>query len=195
MLASVRLEEKSAARCAVTSWRDRLYLAWTGYDTHINLAWSADGREVTGKRRLAQRSGLFHPKGTVVLPPALAGSGARLWLAWRGVHSLASSSVNVCDAEHPDHPRPGTLAERITESPALAATGSGDAAVAWTGAGGRVCRLTVAEDPPGQSLRMGSKSRFDIARSGRSPAACCHQDRLILAWTGTDRHINLASVP
>ena len=37
----------------------------------------------------------------------------------------------------------------------------------------------------------GGKTRLE-ARSGHAPALCSHQGNLILAWTGTDRHINLA---
>jgi hypothetical protein len=95
MLASVRLDEKSAAACAVTTWRDQLYLAWTGTDMHINVASSVDGREIMGKQRLAEVSYKRVTKSssgtnqssttqTVALAPALAGSGARLCLAWTG---------------------------------------------------------------------------------------------------------------
>jgi hypothetical protein len=38
MPAGVRLDEKSAASCALTTWDDRVYLAWTGSDTRLNLA-------------------------------------------------------------------------------------------------------------------------------------------------------------
>jgi hypothetical protein len=56
LLAGVRLEEKSSAACAVTSWQDQVYVAWTGSDLHLNLASSPDGRALAGKRRLAYRT-------------------------------------------------------------------------------------------------------------------------------------------
>jgi hypothetical protein len=43
MLTVVRLEEKSNTACAVTSTGDRVHLAWTGSDLHLNLASSPDG--------------------------------------------------------------------------------------------------------------------------------------------------------
>ena len=45
MLDVVELAERSRAALAMTSWHDRLYLAWAGNDTNLNLAWSPDARE------------------------------------------------------------------------------------------------------------------------------------------------------
>lgn len=193
MLASVRLEEKAITDCAVTAWRDRLYLAWTRADGHIILAWSADGRTITSKQRLDRRSTMPAPVakagGMALFPPALAGAGPRLWLAWRDSHG-----INVCDAGHPDHPPPVTFGAWEWSPPSLTATGRGGATVAWRGDGRRVRLLTVTEDPSGESLRAGDEIRLDVAKSRDTPALCSHQDRLILAWIGTDRRINLASV-
>ena len=207
MLASVRLGEKSAATtrrrhacaCAVTTWRDQLYLAWTGTDMHINVASSVDGREIMGKQRLAEVSyksfteslSVASTTVTVGLAPALAGSGARLCLAWTG----NDGALNVLGAEHPDYPRPVTFKERTAEPPSLTTTEPGDLAVAWTGTDRHVNLLTVAEDPSGAPLRMrGAKSRFDEAKSDNAPAVCRHEGRLVIAWTGSDRRINLLTV-
>jgi hypothetical protein len=174
MLASVRLDEKSAAACAVTTWRDQLYLAWTGTDMHINVASSVDGREIMGKQRLAEVSYKRVTKSssgtnqssttqTVALAPALAGSGARLCLAWTG----SDGALNVLGAEHPDYPRPVTFKERTAESPSLTTTEPGDLAVAWTGTDRHVNLLTVAEDLRGrrrawEAPRAGSTRRRAI---------------------------------
>lgn len=56
MLTVVRLEEKSNTACAVTSTGDRVHLAWTGSDLHLNLASSPDGYAFAGKQRLAHKS-------------------------------------------------------------------------------------------------------------------------------------------
>ncbi len=206
MLASVRLDEKSAAACAVATWRDQLYLAWTGTDMHINVASSVDGRGITGKQRLAEVSykrvtrsssgtNQSSTTATVALAPALDGSGARLRLAWTGSDGALNVLGNVLGAEHPDYSRPVTLKERTAESPSLTTTESGALAVAWTGTDRHVNLLTVAEDPAGATLRLaGAKSRFDEAKSHSAPALCSHQGRLILAWTGSDRRINLLTV-
>jgi hypothetical protein len=178
----------------VTTWRDRLYLAWTGTDYRINLASSADGRVITGKRRLDHGGAVaFHPGKVAPFPPALAGSGARLWLAWRN----GISSLKVCDAEHPHHPGPVTFEARIAGSLSLTATGTGGLTAAWTGADRHrrlYYLLTMTEDPSGGSLRMGASTRLDVAGSRSTPALCSHQGLLILAWTGTDGRINLLTM-
>jgi hypothetical protein len=53
---------------AVTGWHDRLYLAWmSGIITfRIDLAHLPDGRQITGKQRLAQRT---HECGTTAPAP------------------------------------------------------------------------------------------------------------------------------
>ena len=53
---SVRLAEENMHSFAVTGWHDRLYLAWQAPDipSRIDLAYVPDGREITGKQRLAQ---------------------------------------------------------------------------------------------------------------------------------------------
>ena len=125
------------------------------------------------------------------MAPALAGSGAPLCLSWAG----SDGALNVLGAEHPDYPRPVTFKERTAESPSLTTTEPGGLAVAWTGTDRHVNLLTMAADPSGAPLRVGgAKSRFDEARSDDAPAVCSHEGRLILAWTGSDRRINLVSV-
>jgi hypothetical protein len=192
MVASVRLEEKSLVSCAVSSWRDRLYLAWTGTDNHINLASSADGRTITGKQRLAEAS-IYATYGSVpgVAPcsPALAVSGGRLWLAWQNCGSLY-----VRDAEQ--HGRPRKVASGAASgSPSLTATGPGGLAAAYqTGTfRKRTHLLTMAEDASGGPPQAVGKTRLDVAVSG-VPVVCGHEGRLILAWRGTDRHIYLLTM-
>jgi hypothetical protein len=207
MLVGVRLGETSDAPCAVTTWRDQLYLAWTGTDMHINVASSADGQQIAGKQRLAEKSykrvtensphanqpgtNQSSTTKTVALAPALAGSGTRLWLAWTGSDRV----LNVLDAEQPLHSGPVTFRERSPESPSLTPAGLGKLAVVWTGTDRHVNLLTVADGPAGAPPRLaGAKSRFDQAKSGHAPAVCGHQGGLALAWTGTDRRINVLIV-
>jgi hypothetical protein len=198
MLASVRLGEKSAAACAVTSWQDRLYLAWTGTDLHINVASSVDGRVIMGKRRLAQVSYKRVTKSspganqsstteTVALAPALAGSGERLSLAWTGT----GGALGVLAAEPPEYAGPVTFKERSGESPALAATEVGGLAVAWTGTDRRVNLLTMAAGSPAVPRTGDAKSRFGEAKSDSAPAVCHHEGHPVVAWTGSDRRVNV----
>lgn len=204
VLAGVRLGEKSDASFAVTAWRDQLWLAWTGTDLHVKVASSADGSHVTGTRRLAvvsyERVARSSPAPgvstatvpkAVALAPALAGSGARLWLGWTD----SGKGVNLLDLAHPGFPGAGAFGERSAQPPSLTPAGLGRLAVAWTGTDRHVNLLVVAEDPSGAALpSAGAKGRLDFAKSNHAPAVCGHFGRLALAWTGTDRRINLLTV-
>ena len=191
----VRLGEKSTAALAVIGWRDQLYLAWTGSDLHVNLASSPDGREIVGKQRLGQRSYRHVAGGTSEwnepLAPSLAVSGERLYLAWTG----SDSALNVLAAEQPARAAPVTLNERSARGPSLATAEDGNLVLAWTGRGrgaNHVNLLTLPRDSDGTPVPLaGAQTRFEEARSGSGPAVCSHQGGLVLAWTGTDHHINI----
>ena len=196
MLDGVRLDEKSSAAVAVTSWHDQLYLAWTGTDLHINLASSPDGREIVGKRRTAQRSytqvttstGQSTTTQTIALAPSLAVSGERLYLAWRG----GDSALNLLAAEQSAYAAPVTLAERSGDSPSLTTAGNDNLVLAWTGTDRHVNLLTLAGDSSSMPVPLsGAETRFEEAKSSHGPALCSHQGHLVVAWTGTDRHINI----
>jgi hypothetical protein len=198
MLDGVRLGEKSPAALAVTSWRDQLYLAWTGSDLHINLASSPDGREITGKQRLAQQSyaqvmvGSYQARVSQkqAMGPSLAASGERLYLAWTD----GDSAVNVVAVEEPVRAAPVTLDERSGCPPSLTAADNGNLVLAWAGSDrdGHVNLLTLAADSSGTPVPLtAAKTRFEEARSNTAPTVCSHQGGLVLAWRGTDRHINV----
>ena len=188
MLDGVRLDETSHAAVAVTSWHDQLYLAWTGSDMHVNLASSPDGRAITGKRRTAQRSCLTFGRVIIPFAPALAVSGERLYLAWIG-----DGVLNLLAAEHPADAAPVTFEEVGPDSPSLTTAGNDNLMLAWTGPDGHVNLLTLAGDSSGVPVLLGgAKTRFEEAKSRHAPALCSHQGSLVLAWTGTDHHLNVA---
>jgi hypothetical protein len=196
MLHGVRLDEKSSAALAVTSWHDQLYFAWTGSDMHVNVASSPDGREIKGKQRLAERSyaqvttssGQTTTTRDVALAPSLAVSGDRLYLAWTG----GNLALNVLAAEQPAPATAVTLKERSENPPSLATGGNGTLVLAWTGTDRHINLLTLAGDAYSTpSPSGGAKTRFEEAKSGSAPALCSHQGSLILAWTGSDRHVNI----
>jgi hypothetical protein len=122
---SVRLDEKWGA-VAVTSWGDRLYLAGTGSDWHVNVAYSPDGREIMGKQWLAQRSyGFISPRESEPeLANSLAGSGDHLCLAWTGsdhhINLLANPERYAHPAERGKEPaRPGVVQPSGQPDPGL----------------------------------------------------------------------------
>jgi hypothetical protein len=191
----VRLDEKSSAGLAVVSWHDRLHLAWTGNDMRVNLASSPDGREITGKQRLDQRSykqvttGDGHTTSTrnVALAPALAVSRDRLYLAWRG----SDAALNLLAAESPAQ-APVTLRERSGTSPCLAASGDSGLVLSWTGTDRHVNLLALDHDPYlASGPPAAAKTTLEQARSAEPPAVCWHEGGAVLAWTGTDRRVNI----
>jgi hypothetical protein len=193
----VRLDEKSSAGFAVISWHDQLHLAWTGNDMRINLASAPDGREITAKQRLDQRSYKQVTTGTgdtssthrVALAPSLAASGDQLYLAWTG----SDAALNLLAAE-PSAQAPLTLRERSGHSPSLAASADGDLVLAWTGTDRHVNLLALAQGPePAPGAPGAAKTTFEQARSADPPALCCYRGNLVLAWTGTDHCVNIAA--
>lgn len=191
MLDSVRLGEKTGP-VAVTGWQDRLYFAWTGHsrnpvlDWKLIVAYSPDGREIMGKRRLAQRGyGMMHGGGHR-RGPSLAVSGDQLYLAWTG----SDGHINIlADPESP-HGGPIRPAQAWSQQfePALCSH-QGNLVLAWTGHDYRINILAGPESPRGAPVRL------DEARSHDRPALCSHQGSLVLAWTGHDQCINILAGP
>ena len=193
MSVGVRLDEKSSAACAVLSWRDQLYVAWTGTDMYLNLASSADGRALLAKQRLAQRSykqvttassgqNQAPTTTTVALPPSLAGSAEQLYLAWTG----SNRALNVLAADPQSPAGPVILKERSTESPSVTISEHGRPVLAWTGTDRHINLLTADGGWSAAPVRL------EGARSNHAPAICSHHGQLILAWAGTDRRLNIA---
>jgi hypothetical protein len=198
MLSGVMLNEKSTAACAVTSWNDQLYVAWTGTGLFLNIVSSPDWGVFTGKRRLPHRSyktvttsssnTSSSTTTTTALPPSMAGSGERLYLAWRG----GDRSLNLQAAEPPGDPTPAKLRERSVASPSLTTLVYGGLVLAWAGTDRHVNLAKITEELPGASTRLGqAKTRLEKAKSSHAPAVCSHRGSLVLAWTGTDRRPNL----
>ncbi|HEY1323894.1 MAG TPA: hypothetical protein VGF32_26790 [Streptosporangiaceae bacterium] len=202
------MTEKSAAACAVTSWLDQLYVAWTGTDLCVNVIASPHWGEFAGKLRLPERSYKRVTRSsssmsssstgsgrtssstteTIALAPSLAGSGERLYIAWTGT----DGALNVAAGEPGAGGKPTTFRERTAYSPSLAASGGGGLTLAWTGTDTHVNLIPVAQHQPGGPFQLtGPKNTFDLARTGQAPAVCRHRDGTALAWTGTDRHVNI----
>jgi len=191
MLASVRLNERSSAAGAITSWRDRVYLAWTGTDLCLNMASSPDGREFVDKQRLAEHSYKQVRKSssgsdestteTIALPPSVTGCGERLYLAWTGT----DRALNVLAVRPSPNATKVTLKQRSSESPSLIASPRASLVLAWTGTDRHVNLLSMADGWSGGPVRL------PAAKTGAAPAVCSHNGSLIVAWTGSDRRVNL----
>ena len=159
---------------------------------HVNLASSPDGRAITGKQRTAQRS--YHVGGgmapeNIAVAPALAVSGGRLYPAWTG----GDYALNLLAAEHPADAAPVTLKEPSLDSPSLMTAGDDNLMLAWTGRGFHVTLLTLAADSSGVLVPLeDTKTQFEKAKSYHAPALCSHRGSLIIAWSGTDHHLDVA---
>jgi hypothetical protein len=208
MLSGVMLNEKSSAACAVISWNDQLYVTWTGTDLFLNIVSSPNWGVFADKRRLPHRSykkittssSNMSSSGTssartsssttttVALPPSMAGSGERLYLAWRG----GDRALNLQAVEPGADATPAKVRERSTESPSLTTYEYRSLMLAWAGTDRHVNLAKVTEDSLGASIRLEqAKIRLEEARSSHAPAVCSHRGGLVLAWTGTDRRVNL----
>lgn len=198
------LPERSSAACALASWDGQLYVAWTGTDYHLNIAASAEWGHFSGKQRLPFRSyrqettssSATSSSGTssttthtIGLRPALAPAGELLHLAWRSSHR----ALNVTAGAHGGWPSPLQVSERSSRAPALAAAGPGAITLAWTGTDNHVNLLMLADGLPAPAQPAAPKSTFEVARTSSGPAVCGHRGEVVVAWTGTDRHVNLMS--
>jgi hypothetical protein len=205
MVTSVVLAERSSAACALASWQDQLYIAWTGTDLHLNVLSSAHWGEFTGQRRLAQRSYRVETSSSsrtgadgstssssstdyIPLAPALAGSGQQLYLAWRD----PDGALRMSGAGPGAGPVPVKFGERSTYAPALTVAEHDRPTLAWTGTDRHVNVVGVTDDPAAGSLWLTPpKQRLEQARTSSAPAVCSYRGALALAWTGSDRRVNL----
>ena len=189
MQASVRLNQTSRAACALTSWRDRIQLAWVGTDRRLNLASSADGQEFADTQRLPHRTYSYDRSSSddtfsdiVVTSPAIVGAAERLHLAWSGTDRRINL-LTLAEQRSGAHVR---LEQARTQLAPAVCSHRGSLVLAWTGSDRRVNLLTVAENQSTAPIRL------EMARSDRAPAVCSHGGKLVVAWTGSDAHLNLA---
>jgi len=158
---------------------DRLYLAWTGSDSALNLLAAEDPAQAP--LTLRERSGNS---------PSLAAPGdGGLVLSWTGT----DRRVNLLPAGQGPYLPPGppgaaktTLEQARSADPPALCWHRDDLVLAWTGTDHRVNILTGAEEPYGTPVRL------DGARTTHAPALCSHQGSLMAGWCGTDRRLNLA---
>ena len=200
MLDAVRLAEEGTD-AAIISRHERLYLAWTGDDYHLNLAWSPDARQILDKLRLDQQSSTLQDdstpsSGTTAsrwpAPPALAATAEHLYLAWSSgwqagwLTVMADPSCYINLLADPEDPlsAPVCLKEARSPIPPALCSHQDSLILAWAGTDRHINILADPETPHGAPVRLEEAKGI--------PALCSHQDRLILAWTGTDGHLNLA---
>ena len=195
------LSETSQVSPAVASWDRRLQIAWTGRDRHLNVMSSSDGGRSGEKQRLSytsyQRfSNAAGSIGTttiaVKMPPSLTATPNGLHIAWTGsdTHLRVSRLPTALDEVPLDH----TLAETSSEPLSVAALGA-ELVLAWT-SHRRYADILVSA----VNLLVTKAGRFVgpvqlPATSRYRPAVCTIGSEIVLAWTATDRRINVVFSP
>jgi len=155
-----------------------LYIAWTGTDGRLNIMYTDNGRDFSGKVTLLEFSNVA---------PALA-VGGRLYIAWTGT----DGRLNIMSSDNGiDFTNKATLREASVAAPALITAAlrglplPGRLYLAWTGTDGR---LNVMSSDNGRDftnkVTLGETSNV-------APALVDYEGRLYLAWTGTDGRLNV----
>jgi len=175
------LAETSESGPALTTFNDRLYIAWAGTDGRLNVMSSSDGVNFSGKVTLSEFS---------FVAPALTLFQGRLTIAWTGTDgrlNIMSSSdgINFGDKV--------TLEETSNAAPALVTAAlvdlplPGRLYLGWTGTDGR---LNVMSSLDGVNFE--SKVTLEDT-SNVAPVLKDFTGRLYIAWTGTDGRLNVMS--
>ena len=171
----------------LTVFDGKLYLTWTGVDQHLNVMSSSDGKNFENKVTLGERS--------LVGGPALAAYGGKLYLTWTGT----DRRINVIFSSDGKNFRDRvTLDETAIDSPGLAEF-EGRLYLAWAQSLGGDLNVSTSLD----GVNFGSKVtqpersywfllnpvKGEIFRTG--PALSPFSEKLYLAWTSTDKRLNL----
>jgi len=179
--------ERSEVAPALATFNGRIYLAWRGRrNKYLNVMSSTDGVTWGGKVTLTETSDS---------PPALAATNTGLLIAWRGV---GNNRLNVMRS--PDGITFGgkmTLDDTTLFHPALAATLS-HVVLAWQGTSNDKINVRVSMDGGAswQTKRTsGNRGGVDGGIALASADGSFLQLSWVIAWTGTDFHLNLGALP
>ena len=170
-----------------------IFIAWRGTgDGRLNIAHLED-RGPSGNYAGVVMGGAVATHDQTAHAPALAAAGEDLYVAWTGT----DRRINIARV----HYRPGaptqfgglvdkvTLTDTSDAGPALAWYGD-RLVLAWRGAGNTT--LNIGATQPGGLALAGSTTLRE--QSHNAPALAVAGDAPIVGWTGTDRHLNIASV-
>jgi hypothetical protein len=182
----VTLSERSRELAAppLTAFDGKLYLAWTGVDQHLNVMSSSDGRSFDSKVTLGERS--------LVGGPALAVYGGKLYLAWTGTDRHVNVISSSDGKNFQDKVR---LDDTAIDAPAIAGF-EGRLFLAWAQSLGGDLNVSTGIDFTNEVILPERSYWFllnpvlgEIFRTG--PALATFNDKLYLAWSGTDKRLNL----
>ena len=118
--AKITLDEKSEHPPSLTSFNDKLYMAWTGRDSKLNIMRSEDGIDWRAKIILDDKS---------ELEPAIIALDDNIYLLWRG----RDDKINILRSDDGiDWRAKVTMSEKTKDRPTMTSY-DGRLYIAWTG--------------------------------------------------------------
>jgi hypothetical protein len=172
------LPDTSDASPALACDSSNLYLAWTGTDGQLNVSNSANGVNWTAPPSL-------HPMNERSdTGPSLTLSGSVLYLVWTGTDNRLNV---VSSSAWPTFANKVTLSE--TSDHRAAMVQNGPFYIAWAGRDSDH-RLNLQVSNNG-AFKSDYKATYGDA-SENGLALVLFRQRVYVAWTGTDSHLNLA---
>ncbi len=165
----------------------KLYVAWQSQDNRLNIAFSTDGKTLSGSVKLAETAASN-------ANPGLAFGNGRLFLAWTGTDNRINLMSSVDGLVWRNKL---TLTEKSGDdgAPALA-FGNGVLYLAWTGTDS-ANSLNVLQFTPDQvsgALAIGNKVVLsEYSSDDAGPGLAFGNGKLFLSWIGTDDKVNVMS--
>ncbi len=156
--------QRTAGSPALAPIGGEVMLAWTGSDSHLNLATSR-GLEFSEPSRLDYTSRVS---------PALSTSGTTVALAWTGTDFHLNLAVG--DAAEGSFRSEWRLEETSQEGPALCAMGRATV-IAWAGTDDHLNVGLVEDGSVRSTIRLDDRTFYE-------PGLVIHGGALILVWTG-----------
>jgi hypothetical protein len=117
---------------ALATFGGRLYLAWTGADTHLNVESSANGTSFSNKVTLSNATSANAPALTVE-QPTVQGRPSLLVLGWTNVGPAAPQIHTMTSTDGQTFGGLVTSTQTATGSVALSSSSAGTLDIAWTG--------------------------------------------------------------
>lgn len=166
---------------------NRMYLGWTGTDTHLNLLSTTNGASFDTKVTLGDTSNLA---------PTLAGTSSLLYFAWVGtdghLNAFRSTSSSLAGAIRMGETTGGTPAVPLLQTsnlPVGLTVGNNRVFIAWTGTDGR---LNVMSALTG-ATSFDSSTKVTLGETSGAAPVLLYTTRLYLAWLGGDGRLNVAA--
>jgi hypothetical protein len=153
---------------------NEVLLAWTGSDTHLNLATSQGGRFGEPIRL----------DGTSVVSPAVSTFESTVVLAWTGTDQHLNLAVGP--AGWGAFTSEWRLEETSQEGPAVCALERANA-IAWVGMDDHVNVALVHGGSVATSVRLDERTFYE-------PGLAYHREALFLVWTGMNGEVGIAQL-